>query len=621
MGKNILLLKLKIPKVFLNFIYEIKKVFNNKAFLFSVLALFIKVFLFILITSSDTATKVNIKTVFYSVPPILVYFSFIFMFLSFSFLFKGKFYLLSLFILNIILSIIILGDILYYRSNSTFLSLHLASYTSNLENLSGSIFSMFRWIDILFILDTLALGFYFIRLKEKVFHLKRSIYSFLILFLIPCSYLLYVHFKVDIFHRGFFNQTLFVNSWAQNQTMSNLTPIGYHLFDSYSYVLDKKTYNLSSNERQAIDSFLKEKAELNPDNKYKGMLKGKNLIVLQVESLENFVIGKSIGGQEITPNINKLLNNSIYFNNFLEQTNEGTTSDAELMCNTSVFPVRRGSTFFSFPSNTYKASLPNLMEEKGYSTLAVHPDRGSYWNWLPSLKSIGFDKCIDSTSLNIDDTIGLGLSDKSFLPQLASILENQKKPFYSFAITLTSHTPYTLPRENVSLNLPDNLKESKIGAYFEAINYTDSAIGDFLNILDKNKLLDDSVIVIYGDHQGPHKYFEDEILNAPVDSWMKTNDYKVPFIIYSKDIKPETISTFGGQIDILPTLSYVMGINSEKYLFTSVGRNLLNTNLNYTYTPSGELISSGLSNDKTSLLEKAVKYSDMIIRSNYFRKE
>lgn len=620
--KNILLTKLEVPKKLNSFILKIKSIVGDKAFIYTAIALLIKILIFLLITSSDTANKVNFKTVFYSVPPILVYFSFILIFLSFSYLFKGRYHIISLFSLNIILTIIIIGDVVYYRANSSFLSPHLLSYTSNLENLSDSILSMFRWIDILFIIDTLVLGIYLIKKRNLYNTFKRSISSFLILFISSCVYLGYAHIKIDKIERSFINQTIFVNSWAQNQTMSNLTPIGYHLFDIYNFMKDSKTYTLSNSEKTNINSFFKDKAEILPDNKYKGMFNGKNLIVLQVESLENFVIGKSVGSKEITPNINKLLKNSVYFNNFLEQTHEGTTSDAELMCNTSVFPLRRGGTFFRFPSNSYPSSLPNLMESIGYSSIAIHPDRGSYWNWLPSLSSIGFNKCIDSTSLDLKETIGLGLSDESFLTQLADILEKQPKPFFSFSITLTSHTPFSLPKENVKLPLPENLKGTSLGSYFEAVNYTDFAIGKFLDILDKKKILDNSVIVLYGDHEGVHKYFKDEITSSSsAEPWMKDNGYKVPFIIYSKDLKPNTVSTLGGQIDILPTLSYLMGVDRKDYIYSSVGRNLLNTNLNYTYTPSGKLQSENLPNSKAPLLEKAVEYSDIIIRSNYFRKE
>jgi phosphoglycerol transferase MdoB-like AlkP superfamily enzyme len=136
------------------------------------------------------------------------------------------------------------------------------------------------------------------------------------------------------------------------------------------------------------------------------LLKGKNLIFIQLESFENFVIGQKINNQEITPNLNRFLKNSIYFDSIEEQVHLGTSSDSDLLVNASVYPVRSGSTFFRYPDNTYN-SLPKLLEKSGYSTLAIHPDKGAYWNWMPALKSMGFQKCIDASYFNMTEFIGL----------------------------------------------------------------------------------------------------------------------------------------------------------------------------------------------------------------------
>ncbi|WP_171011996.1 LTA synthase family protein [Hathewaya histolytica] len=404
--------------------------------------------------------------------------------------------------------------------------------------------------------------------------------------------------------------------------MFNLAPIGYHIHDGYTYYKDSKKYELSTKEIDEINNWMKLKAELLPDNKYKSLFKGKNLIIIQVESLENFIINKKIDNSEITPNLNKLLKNSIYFKNIKEQTFNGTTSDGELLTNTSIFPVRRGSTFFRYPNNTYRSSLPELLEGLGYNTLAIHPDRGSYWNWLPSLSSIGFNKCIDSSYFNLDEKIGLGLSDGSFLKQLVPILKKQKEPFYNFSITLTSHAPFNIPEKYKTIVLPPNIKYSALGRYFQSINYTDKAIGYFVSNLDKSGILDNSVLVFYGDHEGPHRFFKDQIASMKdIPEWMRDNNSKVPLIIYSKGYKSEVIETHGGQVDILPTLSYLMGVDTKNYVYTSMGRNILNTKRNFVILPNGNIESTNLSKNEVEIFSKATKYSNKIIESNYFRKE
>ncbi|MBC2396635.1 LTA synthase family protein [Clostridium tetanomorphum] len=522
--------------------------------------------------------------------------------------------------MNVVITVIFIGDIWYYRSNHSFLSYHMLKATSNLNNLGDSIWAMSRKIDIMFLIDILILIFLCIKHSNVYKYYKKNFLSFCILFILSISYLCYAHYKIDILKKGYENQFLFRNSWSQNQTMASLTPIGYHIFDVYRFYKESQPYIMSTDEKNNIANWFKTKSEILPDNKYKGLLKNKNLIVLQIESLENFVIGRKINGEEITPTLNKLLKNSLYFDNYIEQTYNGTTSDAELLTNTSLYPVRSGSTFFRYPGNAYINSLPNIMKRLGYSTVAIHPDKGSYWNWLPSLKSIGFDKCFDSSSFNIDEIIGLGLSDESFLKQLPEILENEQQPFYSFSITLTSHSPFNIPEKYKELKLNDSFNGSKIGGYFQSIRYTDKQIGNFINILDKKGLLNNSVLVIYGDHEGVHKFFSDEVNSMQnKESWWD-NNLEVPLIIYSKDIKGETISTIGGQVDLLPTISYLMGANSSDYLLTSIGRNLLNTNFNFAVTSNRKYIGKEYKSFHKEFFLNGIDISDKIIRANYFKK-
>ena len=394
--------------------YAFKSLKKNKLLRYSLLAISLKTLLFLFLISSDTATTVNFKTIFFSAPPILAYLSFFMLALAPAFLFTGKVHKWSFSVINLLITILYIGDIWYFRSNRSFLNYHMLQYSSNLDNLGSSIMAMFRWVDLLFLLDLIVIMILTLKSDLKIKSYKTQFICFLIMVFIPSSYLFYAHIKVDKLGKAYPNQYLFRVTWAQNQTMSCLTPIGYHIFDYFEFKEQSKQYVFNNEELDCVNTWFSNKKETLPDNEYKNMFKGKNLIILQVESLENFVIGQSINGKEITPTLNKLLENSLYFNNFHEQTHNGTTSDAELLTNTSLFPVRSGSTFFRFPNNTYKSSLPILMKDMGYNTLAAHPDKGSYWNWMSALKSIGFEKCLDSANFEIDEIIGLGLSDRSY---------------------------------------------------------------------------------------------------------------------------------------------------------------------------------------------------------------
>ena len=390
------------------------------------------------------------------------------------------------------------------------------------------------------------------------------------------------------------------------------------MYDCYVFFSDFKPYKISDKDRNAIQNWIDAKNEKLPPNSYKGIYKGKNLLVLQVESLENFVIGQSVDGQEVTPTLNRLLSNSLYFDNYYTQINEGTSSDADLMTNTSVFPVRKGSTFFRFPYTTYN-SLPVIMEKHGYTTTAIHPDNGEYWNWMEALDNMGFQQCIDSKSFEMDEVIFLGLSDGSFLRQVKDTVINQKAPFYNFMVTLTSHSPFEMPLRHQKLKLTGQLADSRLGGYFQSINYTDRCIGTFIDELEKSGVLDNTVLVIYGDHDSVHKYFKDEIQSIqPSQQWWLENDKKIPLLIYSKGQQAQTINTTGGQIDLMPTLLYLFGVDESEYESTVFGRNLLNTKEDYVVLSNGELRGKIDAAKKEEML-KGLEYADMAIRSDFFK--
>lgn len=484
--------------------------------------------------------------------------------------------------------------------------------------MSDSIFAMAHWVDLFFILDIIVL-FALLFIRKNVYRtMERSILSAVLLFILSAGYILYIPFKVNVLGYAdarYWNYTLRYNPTI---TITNFSPLGFHLLDTYNYIKDARPLVLQDSDKKQITQWFNAKKENLPDNKYHAMFKGKNLLVIQVESLEEFVIGKKIENQEITPNLNHLLKNSLYFPEFHEQVNEGTSSDADLMTNTSVYPLRRGSTFFRYPQAKYN-SMPKLFEKMGYSTLALHPDKGSFWNWMPALKSIGFQKCIDASYFRMDETIGLGLSDGSYLKQVEPIIKAQKQPFYTFMVTLTSHTPFNLPKEYRKLTLDDKLDQSHLGGYFQSIHYTDEQLGIFLKQLDTDGILKNTVVVLYGDHTGIHKYYQEEVSKMqPSEDWWVDNHHHIPLFIYEKDLQPEIIQTKGGEIDTMPTVSYLMGISEKEYETTAFGRNLLNTNKDFAVLSNKEYIGKEQDGKHKESAIEGLDIADKLIRSNYF---
>lgn len=587
-------------------------------FLYTILSLLFKSVLIVGIVNQTDFLAHTWLQVSYVVPTYMVYVVFLLMFVSLSLLLTGRRQLWYIIGFNFVVSAILLCDLWYFRGFGTFISVHVLKQYINLYNLTGSILSMINVEDIIYVWDLPIMVF--LAATQKTFYqgAKRRVALWFLMLASSIVYLSYEHYVHDISPERGHRQYLFRMCWAPTQTITDLSPIGFHLFDSYIYLTDCQQLLIADADQKEIDKWYEDKQEHLPKNAYAGMFKGKNLIIIQVESLEGFYLKNEIGGEEITPNLNRMLNNSIYFADFVEQVNGGTTADAELMGNTSIYPVRVGATYLRYPDNTYN-SMPKLFGRMGYTVSAIHPDNRGYWNWMQAMKGIGYETCIDSTYFNIDEVIGLGLSDESFFRQVEPMIKEQKQPFFNFMITLTNHGPFELPDKYKTLKVDEKFEGTKMGASFHTVHYTDAQIGKFINKLDEDGLLDNTVVVIYGDHNAAHKFYTDEIPNIkPVDDWWFDNHHRIPFLIYQKNMRGEEVWTKGGHVDILPTVAYVMGVDEQEYAYSAMGRNLLNTQKDFAVLNTGQFLGTARNSQEEEHAVHGLELADKLIRSSYF---
>ncbi|MBD8070547.1 LTA synthase family protein [Bacillus sp. PS06] len=551
----------------------------------------------------------------------------LFAFLSFSLLFKQPLRIAYLIAVNLVVSFVLFSDLVYFRYFGSPITMYLFLQTSNLEGLGPSILSLIQASDILFFIDIpVILGAYlFLKSEHPLLGIKKRVYLFSSLLIVG---ILLVSLKPVKIHM--LDQRDPFKKFTPLSYMIDWGPMGHHVFDAADFVRDSRTINLTAEEEKMINDWFDTRlgaSTLSQDELF-GAGKGKNLIVIQVESLQNFVINQQVEGKEITPVLNSLLDNSLYFSNFYPQTAEGNSSDAELLVNTSLYPVREGSTFFRYGHHSYP-SLAKLLAEDGYQSIALHADDGSFWNRELTYPNLGFDTFYDIASFKRDDMIGMGLSDKSFFTQSIPFLKELPEPFYSFYVTLTSHTPYEIPDAENGLQLSEELATSHLGNYFESIHYTDSAIGEFIDQLKKEQLLDDTIIVLYGDHDGLfyHRdlaeiedYYDKKITQ---EEWMKSYT-QVPFIIYHPEFEGKTVTTIGGQIDALPTIAHIMGIETAAYGRQAMGRNLLKDSQGSAILMKGDygektyVHPNGITFGLVEEQEKALEVSELLIRSNYF---
>ncbi|NGU67514.1 LTA synthase family protein [Clostridium perfringens] len=590
--------------------------------LFYILLIF-KITVFCTMLKSNSGMELNLGFVYGLIDYKIIYLLFPLIFISFGFLFKrwGKF--IYLYIVDLGISALLIFDLLYYRLYGTFPSIKFLIYPDLFNPLNKDLI-FFRSRMLLFIIDLVLLPILYILFRKytKDWYfgkVKYRVIAFLLTFLVSSGCVLGKYYLYDVKditngEKGFLRV-----AWTPTSGIFRATPLGYHFFDIYKTLVLDKDIKLSNEEKQEVKNWLDANYENLPDNQYKGELKGKNLVVLQIESLEDFVINKKINGQEITPTLNSILKNSYYFPNIYEENLTGFSSDADLMVNTGMLPITNTATSFAYPSRTL-TTLPSILEKNGYTTVSAHPEVAGSWNWGEVHHSLlKFQNSYTLYDFNEDEIIGLGISDKSYLTQLATKAGDLKQPFYLFTVTLTNHGPFEIDDAHTTIKIPSEIEGTLIGQYFKTVRYTDEAIKMFMDKLKEEGRLNDTVFVIYGDHAGPNKYYKEQLKDVNFDgNYWKLNEKKVPLIIYNPSIQGKTIETKGGLIDVMPTVSYLLGVN-DGGLKNVIGRNLLNTNRNVVALPGGEVAGEAKSQDELNHVKQSYDISTKIIRSDYFK--
>lgn len=414
-------------------------------------------------------------------------------------------------------------------------------------------------------------------------------------------------------------------------------------------------------------------------NEYTDMFKGKNILLIHAESIQNFTLNTSFNGVDVAPNLKKLASEGLYFSNFYAQESVGTSSDSEFTLSTSLMPASSGTVFVSYWDREYE-TLQKLLKKQGYYTFSMHGNNCSFWNRNNAHKSLGYEKfyCYNK-DFNIDETIGLGLSDKSFFRQASEKIKkisDEHTNFMGTLIMLTNHTPfsdieshsdyevtYKYKKKNEETGQEEEvtapyMEGTKLGNYFKSVHYADEAIGQLIDELDQNGVLDNTVIVIYGDHDAKLKKSEfkrfynydpetDSVLDKDDPNYKEVDYYqyelnrKVPFIIWSKDNKDKAKETkkIMGMYDVMPTLGNMFGFKS-KY---ALGHDIFSVDENVVFFPDGNWLTDKmyynqskeegklLNPDDTvsvdyiqkynKLADEAVSISDSIIVYDLIKKE
>lgn len=457
--------------------------------------------------------------------------------------------------------------------------------------LGAAALELFRPWDVIYILDFPILAFFFlkkwIRMDNRPFNKRASFaVTSLSAMLFSANLFLAEIDRPELLTRGFSNYYV-------------VRALGLPAFLGYSanqtYAANKERSKASEADLKPVEEYIQQHyAKPNPE--YFGMAKGRNVIYIHLESFQQFLIDYKLNVNdkeyEVTPFLNSLYhsNETFAFSNVFNQVKAGKTSDAETMIETGLFGLNQGSFMVNYGGTNTQQAAPFILSKNGYNSSAVfHGNAGSFWNRNTAYKQWGYNYFFDAsyfTKQNSSNSFQYGLNDKYMLRDSIKYLERLQQPFYTKFITVSNHYPYTTSLSGDDLGFPlAKTQDETINGYFATANYLDSSIKAFFDYLKESGLYKNSIIVLYGDHYGISNSRNPSLaplLDKNSETWSSYDNamlQRVPYMVVIPGMdKGRIIDTYGGEIDMLPTLEHLLGIDSQKFL--QVGQDMLSPDHN-----------------------------------------
>ena len=612
-----------------------------------------------IITSLINGCLIRFLTVknYTAISPILADLAFILFVGAIAYFFKPKNRFKYFMVWSVIFTATCLINSVYYTNYISFTSFSLLATSLQLAGVSDALGTIMEIKDLCYIWAPLTLIFihrkllkqgYYAKLKTKE-KPKVAVLKVLVAATIVLGFFVSTLTGTDIsrlykqWNREYVVMKFGIYTYQGNDLIASLKPQISPLFG----------YDTAAKE---FREYYEENKEEHEDNEYTDIFKGKNVIVIHAESMQNYLLDTEINGQTIAPNLKKLAEEGMYFSNFYSQESVGTSSDTEFTYSTSLLPASSGTVFVSYWDREYP-SIQKFLKEEDYYVFSMHANKGNMWNREVMHKELGYDRFYYyDKDYKLDDMVGLGLSDKSFFKQSVQKIKkiNEKyDKYYGLLIMLTNHTPFEGFEDTLDLTykytkvdeatgeqtevVNDYLKNTTLGRYFTTAHYADEAIGEFVNELDKEGLLEDTVLVIYGDHdakvkRGEYDYYYN--YNPETDSKRSKGDpeykeftkydyelnRKVPLIIWTKDKElkkkiNKEITTVTGMYDVLPTLGNMLGIENPYAL----GHDVFSTSDHYVVFPNGNWITDKMYYDNQNG-EAIVFDEESVISKDYISK-
>ena len=496
------------------------------------------------------------------------------------FLFRNKLRFILSFIINLIFSILMFADNLYYNYSTSLISVSQITNLQYSEQITTAVKDLVNIVQVLYFVDIILIIVLLITKFIKIEKIKERRFK-------PA--IIYVAIMIAVYSSTIQSYVVEAETCRYNKKMQ--LEIGtlytFHFLDFKSSINLKKTakYVTKDDVLEAYNELKDSYSERYNEDIYGfyGIAEGKDVILLQLESYQNFLLNKTINGEEITPNLNRFLDENIKINNMMIQS-YSTTADSEHSTMNSLYPLENGMAFAQYSDNSYD-DIFGLYKKSDYYTMYMHGNEGSFWNRKNVYRLLDVDDVNFIDSFDPDsERINNWLSDESLYRQavekLSKIKEEQDNPLFLSIVSASCHSGFDLPGlENkydvVSVDV-GKYKDTYFGNYLEAANYADYTFGIFIDELKESGLYDDTVIFLFGDHYGMQMYNEEMLeFISENDHEYNNVETEINYInvvcgmripgIDSMEIE-KTVS----KLDIKPTLTYICGVEDGVSLGTNI---------------------------------------------------
>ncbi len=561
---------------------------------------------------------------------------------SFGYFVKPKKQFNYYFIWVLIVTLMCVVNSIYYVFYTSFASFSLLAELGLVGEVGDSLTEKFRLIDFIYLFSPLLYVAIHTQLKKgsyyhfvtKVENGKKMFVSTLLVGIAALSITLVNITSTDA--------SRLVKQWDRQYIVQRFGIILYQGNDLVQSMMPKinSMFGYDEAAKNFKDYYSKKFAEPSSANKYTGVLEGMNVIFIHMESIQNYLVNMEVNGEEITPTLNKLAKEGMYFSNFYPQISIGTSSDTEFTLNTSLMPANIGTAFVQYFDVTYE-SIPKILSDKGYYTFSSHANGSSMWNRKVMHPNLGYQELMFKESFDYTeetDRLGLGLNDEAFFYQLQSKLEKietEHANYMGTLIQLSNHSPYAATDKHPEmydkfgkLNLTNTytvenedgekveitdkyLEDTKLGNYLISAHYGDMALGTFIDYVENSEYYNNTVFVLYGDHDArlskkEYQYYYNyntetgEVYEEGDPEYVDYNNFthevnkRTPLIIWTKNKRiakkiKKTNDNVMGMYDILPTLGNMMNFE-YKY---ALGNDIYNTKSNNVVVfPNGNFVTN-----------------------------